>query len=181
MGATMDAAATPTTQLDPAFAEQFFRRFFEAWNTLDGEALAALCTEDVVWNDPLLAQPLRGREEVRDFLTATGAAFPDFHVEPLGSPHIEPAEPIVLLRYRLTGTMRGTWSGTGLVATGRRVDVPAIDEWTFRGEQLSHYRPYFDGLDFCRQLGIIPPAGGAADRALTRLTNLRTRLTRRRT
>jgi steroid delta-isomerase-like uncharacterized protein len=170
-----------TTQLDPAFVEQFKQRFFEAWNAIDGAALAALCTEDIVWNEPLWLRPACGRQEVRDYVQATKVAFPDFHVEPLGEPRISATEPVVLHRYHLTGTMRGPWRYTKLRATGKWIEAPAVDEWTFRGELMCHYRTYYDTLDTCRQLGILPPVYSPADRLLTRATNLRTRLTRTKT
>jgi ketosteroid isomerase-like protein len=176
----MDVATRPTTQLDPAFVERFSQHFFKAWNTLDGAGVAALCNEDIVWHEPLLPGPARSREEVQAFVTASGSALPDFHVEPVGRPHISPDEPIVLQRYRLTGTMTGTWPYTGRLGTGRAIDVLAVDEWTFRGERLSHYRTYYDSLDTGRQLGILPPVGSTAERTMVRVGNLKTRIERRR-
>jgi hypothetical protein len=118
---------------------------------------------------------------------ATREATPDFHIERLAEPYISATEPKVLLPYRMTSTQRGTWSYTRLLPTGFRIDAPAVDEWTFRGELLSHYCTYYDTLDTCRQVGILPPwgwfengekRGSATDRMLTRVTNLKTRLTR---
>jgi len=186
MGAT-DAAAKTSTQLDPAFVDDFVRRFYEAWNSLDGDAVAALCTEDVVWDEPIIPRAARGRDEVRAFVTATREVTPDFQIERLSEPYISATEPKVLQPYRLTGTQTGTWSYTGLLGTGYRIDSPAIDEWTFRDELLCHYVTYYDTLDTCRQLGNMPPwgwiengekRGSAADRMLTGFTNLNTRLAR---
>jgi steroid delta-isomerase-like uncharacterized protein len=176
MEATTDAAARPATRLDRTFVEQWSRRFVAAWNALDDEALAAMCSEDVVWHDPTMPEPARGPEDVRAFVTATALAFPDLQLEALDSPFISRAEPVALLRYRLTATMHGPWRYSGLAATGRRLEVLGVDEWTFRGELLSHYRSYFDRAEMGRQLGVLPPAGSGADRAMTRLQNLRIRL-----
>jgi steroid delta-isomerase-like uncharacterized protein len=180
MEATADAAASTTTQLDPAFVEQWSQRFLEAWNALDGEAVAAMCSEDVVWHDPTLPHVARGKEDVCAFVTATARAFPDFRLEWRGPAHISPAEPLVLIRNRITGTMRGPWSYGGLAATGERIELVGVDEFTFRGELLSHCRSYFDKFEMGLQLGIVPPVGSAADRAMTRLQNLRTHLRQRR-
>jgi steroid delta-isomerase-like uncharacterized protein len=179
MEATMNATGTPTTQLDPAFVEQWSQRFVEAWNALDAEALAAMCSEDIVWHDPTLPHPARGPDDVRAFVTATAESFPDFRLEWRGAPYISPAEPIALIRNRITGTMRGPWSYTGLAATGGSIDVVGVDEFTFRGELLSHCRSYFDRVEMARQLGVLPPVGSSGERAMTRLQNLKIRLKRR--
>jgi steroid delta-isomerase-like uncharacterized protein len=183
--AVTNAAETPTSQLDPGFVDDFVRRFYEAWNALDADAVAALCTEDVLWDEPILPEVARGPDEVRAFVEATRVATPDFHIERLSEPYISATEPKVLLPYRMTSTQLGTWSYTRLLPTGMRIDAPAVDEWTFRGNLLSHYCTYYDTLDTCRQVGIIPPwgwfdegrkRGSATDRGLTRVTNFKTRL-----
>lgn len=179
--AATDMAAQPSSTLDPAFVDDFVRRFYESWNALDGDAVAALCTDDVLWDEPLLPRTARGPDEVSAFVYKTREMLPDFHIEKLSEPYISATELKVLLPYRLTGTHRGTWSYTSLRATGLRIDAPAVDEWTFRGELLSHYVTFYDTLDTARQLGILPPVGwfedgkkcgSAGDRALTRVANM---------
>jgi steroid delta-isomerase-like uncharacterized protein len=171
--------ATDTgTELDPAFVEDWSKRYLEAWNSLDADGVAAMCAEEVVWNDPGLPEPANGREGVRAFVLATAHAFPDFHVEELGRPYISPGEPRVLSRYRMTGTMLGPWEYANLAATGHRIDVLGVDEWTFSGELMSHYRTYYDSLDMARQLGVLPPVGSAADRAMAGLQHLQARFQR---
>lgn len=173
------AGAEAGERLDPAFVADWGKQYLEAWNSLDADGVAALCTEDVVWNDPGLVEPARGREGVRAFVRATAHAFPDFHVDEAGLPFVSAEEPRALSRYRMTGTMRGAWMYTNLAATGRRIDVPGVDEWTFSGKLMSHYETYYDSLDMARQLGILPSAEGAATRLLTRVQHLQARLGRR--
>lgn len=176
----MEAATMPAAGLDPAFVEEWARRFMAGWNASDSDAVAALCSEDVVWHDPVLPGPARSRDDVREFVTATGRAFPDFRLEWRSAPWISPADPVVLIRQRMTGTMRGTWSYTGLNATGRPFEALGVDEFWFRDGLLWHCRSYYDRLDMARQLGVVPPVGSGGEHAMTRLQNLRTRLRRRR-
>jgi steroid delta-isomerase-like uncharacterized protein len=176
----MKGATKAGAKHDPTFVEDWGKRYLEAWNSLDADGVAAMCTEDVAWNDPALPEPAHGREGVRAFVRATADAFPDFHVEELGQPHISAEEPPALSRYRMTGTMLGPWEYSNLAATGRGIDVLGVDEWTFRGELMSHYRTYYDSLDMARQLGILPPAGSGADRAMAGLQHLHARFLRRR-
>lgn len=176
----MEGKTKAGAKLDPAFVENWGKRYLEAWNSLDVDGVAAMCTEDVTWSDPGLREPARGREGVRAFVRATAGAFPDFHVEELGQPYISVEEPRVLSRYRMTGAMLGSWEYSNLAATGRRIDVLGVDEWTFAGELMSRYRTYYDSLDMARQLGVVPPAGSAADRAMASLQHVQARFQRRR-
>lgn len=175
----MEGTTKTATQLDPAFVEDWSKRYLDAWLSLDADAVAALCSEDVVWNDPGLPEAVHGRQGVREFVRATAESLPDFHVEELGKPCLSPEEPRALSRYRMTGTMRGRWPYTDLAPTGRRIVVLGVDEWTFDGELMSHYTTYYDSLDMARQLGIMPPAGSAADRAMAGLQHLQARFQRR--
>lgn len=175
----MEGTTKAGAQLDPAFVEEWSGRYLEAWNSLDADGVAAMCTEDVVWNDAGLPEPAHGRDGVRAFVRATAHAFADFHVEELERPYISAEEPRVLGRYRMTGTMLGDWPYANLAATGRRIDVLGVDEWTFSGGLMSHYETYYDSLDMARQLGILAPVGSAADRAMARLQHLQARFQRR--
>ena len=73
----VDAA---TKGIDRAFLTDWAARFLKAWNALDGQAVASLCTDEVVWRDPSSPEPFTGRDGVRGFVDMTGRAFPDFHV-----------------------------------------------------------------------------------------------------
>jgi steroid delta-isomerase-like uncharacterized protein len=177
----MEGTTEAGARLDSAFVEEWGKRYLEAWNSLDVDGVAAMCTEDVVWNDPGLPEPTHGREGVRAFVRASARAFPDFQVEKLGRPHISAEEPRALARYRMTGTMLGPWEYTNLAPTGRRIDVLGVDEWTFTGELMSHYETYYDSLDMARQLGVLPPSGSVAERAMAGVQHLQARFQRRKT
>ncbi|MGH2951238.1 MAG: ester cyclase [Solirubrobacterales bacterium] len=175
----MEGTTKTGSQLDPAFVEEWSRRYLDVWNSLEADGVAAMCTEDIVWHDPGLPEPAHGREGVRGFVRATASAFPDFHVEELEQPYISAQQPRALAPYRMTGTMLGPWDYANLAATGHRIEVLGVDEWTFRGELMSHYRTYYDSLDMARQLGVLPPPGSPADRAMGTLQHLQARFQRR--
>jgi hypothetical protein len=44
---------------------------------------------------------------------------------------------------------------------------------------MCRYRTYYDSLDMARQIGILPPAGSTAERAMARLQHLQARFQRR--
>jgi len=167
-----------TPGVDGAFVTDWAKRFLDAWNAADGGAVAALCTEDVVWSDPSIPEPLIGRDAVREFAEMTGRAFPDFHIDETAPPCVVPGSPSrVLAPYRASGTMLGSMDL--FAPTGRKMSVAGVDQWTFRGELLRGYYTYYDTLDVTRQLGIMPASGSRAERVMARLQHAQAWVQRR--
>ena len=173
------AAIEKTVGIDPARLRCWTDRFLDAWNALDAEAVAALCTEDVVWTDPSAPQPFAGRDGIREFVRLTVSAFPDLNIAETSPPYCMPGASTVLSPYRLTGTMLGPIDV--FAPTGRSVCIDGVDEWTFRGELLCRYRTYYDTIDAARQLGIMPPSGSRAERLMSRFQHVQARIQRRTT
>jgi steroid delta-isomerase-like uncharacterized protein len=171
------AAIDEMVGIDPGRLRCWADRFLDAWNAWDAEAVAALCTEDVVWIDPSASEPFAGREGIREFVRLTIDAFPDLHIAETSPPYCRPGSSTVLSPYRMTGTMRGALDL--FAPTGRRVSVVGVDEWTFRCELLYRYRTYYDTIDAARQLGIMPASGSRAERLMSRIQHAQARLQRR--
>lgn len=67
----------------------------------------------------------------------------------------------------------------GLAATGRVVESAGVDVATLDGEgRIVHLVSYYDGAEIMRDLGVLPPRGSRAERALARLASLKSRLSR---
>jgi hypothetical protein len=62
---------------DPRAVEEFALRWGTAWNDHDGDAVTAMCAEDLVYDEPALGDTVYGRDAICNFMVATGAAFPD--------------------------------------------------------------------------------------------------------
>jgi steroid delta-isomerase-like uncharacterized protein len=167
------------TTLDREFVEDFARRYAAAWEERDPERIAAACTEDVVWSDPSLREPLHGREGVRRFATETFRMCPDFTVVSTDGPYISPAEPRVLVPYRMSGTAAGPWVFLDMAPTGRSFEIEGVDSWEMRDGLIARYSTFYDSVDMGRQLGVLPPQGSAGDRAIVRLQHVRARFQRR--
>jgi steroid delta-isomerase-like uncharacterized protein len=165
------------TGIDRAFLRDWAARFSDAWNALDGRAVASLCSEHVAWTDPSAPEPFTGREGVLAFVEMTGRAFPDFHVAETAPPYFLPGCARVLSPYRMTGTMLGPMSA--FAPTGRRISLVGVDDWTFQDGLLCSYHSYYDTIDAARQLGIMPASGSRAERLMTRLQHAGARLQRR--
>lgn len=173
--ATTEQQAT----LEREFVEDFAGRYHDAWGSREPDRVAELCTEDVVWNDPAIPEALHGRDGVRRFVAATVRMCPDFEVETLGAPFTSPAEPRILQRYRMSGTVTGPWEFLDMAPTGRRFEIEGIDSWEMRDGLIAHYSTFYDSLEMSRQVGVLPEPGTAADRAFTRLQHVQARFQRR--
>jgi predicted ester cyclase len=74
--------------------------------------------------------------------------------------------------------MSGTFSGgpfQGIEPTGQRIRLQGVDIVRFEDGKVRHNDVYYDGLSFARQVGILPPTGSVADRAMTATFNIVTR------
>jgi steroid delta-isomerase-like uncharacterized protein len=164
--------------LDIDFVRAWGGRCLDAWNAHDAAAVAAMCSEDILFSDPALPEPVRGRERVREYVASAARAFPDYHLELVGEPLIAASESLVLCRFRMTGTMLGDWEGANIAATGARIDLGGVDEWIFRGEELCRYATHYDSLAMSRQLGVLPPANSRRERTMAQLQHVQARLQR---
>lgn len=147
-------AKTPITE---AKMRSIADSIFEAWNDHDVEALLDHLTDDVVWAEPVLDEPIHGKEAVRAHLKDTFTAFPDlevlkdgFHVFP------DPDEGAGASTWTLRATNLGASKETGLPATGRQITLSGMNLARYRGEQIKEYVLVYDALDMMRQLGALP-------------------------
>src|ERR1700709_878869 len=128
----------------PAEIQQFAQRWGKAWNDHDGDAVAALCAEDLVYDEPALGDTVYGRDAIRDFVVTMDASFPDhkFFLEGL---YADVARPAVLVAWRFVGTH---------APTGRKVEFHGDDRLQFREDGLiGAYRCLYDNDLVLRQLG----------------------------
>jgi predicted ester cyclase len=100
-------------------------------------------------------------------------AFPDFHFEVLD---VIVGGEKVAVRWHATGTFNGGGKFEGLFPNGRSVDVEGCDVLTIRDGLIRRNDAHLNGAEMARQLGALPPAGSAPERALSAVLNLKTRL-----
>jgi steroid delta-isomerase-like uncharacterized protein len=170
MTATSATDPAPVLHLDQI--EDCLAGWTEAWNRRDADAVAAFCTEDVVWYDPAMAEPLRGRAGAKAFVRETVTAFPDFVVDHLKAPCYSVSEPEMTIAYQMAGTMLGPWEALGFAATGRSMRVSGLDQYRFRDSLLAEITTSYDSLEVARQLGLLPPSGSRIERLAARLQHV---------
>lgn len=152
----MTTTSQASGALEETFAREWIRAFTEAWNAHDPDAIASMCTEDVLHRDPALRAPEYGREGFRDFAADLLRAFPDLRVDLQEEPGFVLSEPRIFVPYRLSGTMLGPFDSMGLAATGRSISVDAVDAYSLRGELACAIHTHIDLFEVGRQLGALP-------------------------
>jgi len=167
-------------QIDTRFARHFLERLHAAVNAHDAEAVAALCCEDVVWEDPAAPEPLRGREAVyrfhRDIMFR---ALPDVRIELVDGPYLSRDRPSVAVRLRISGTMTGPLTPPGFAPTGKPVEFETAEFSYFDGDLLARHTVVLDMLALARQIGAVPKAGSLAERIGVWLQHIVARRARR--
>ena len=164
-----------TTTSTPA-AVDLGRRLIEAVGRRDLDAVRPFWTEDTVDVFYALgAREVRGPAALTAFFEETFAAYPDFNMQVVSATGDETRAAI---RWRITGTFSGA-TFEGIEPTGRRVELDGVDVMEFRDGKLLRNDVYYDGATFARQVGMLPPLGSPADKAMTAAFNATTALKKR--
>jgi steroid delta-isomerase-like uncharacterized protein len=156
----------------------FTERYVAAWNGCDTDAMAELITEDIIWSDPAMPEPARGIQAVQDFMRSSFRAFPDLRFGEPDPPVLAVTGDVVLWAWYMEGTHRGAIEPPGFAATGARMHVEGVDQWTMREGRIHRYRAFYDMNDLARPLGLVPAAGSRAERGMVALQRPQARLAR---
>ena len=167
-------------QVDERFAGHFLERLHAAVNGHDADAVAALCTEDVIWQDPAAPEPLRGREAVYRFHhDIMFRALPDVRVKLVDGPYLSFDHAGVAVRLRITGTMTGPLTPPGFAPTWGPVEFETAEFSHFDGGLLARHAVVLDMLALARQIGAAPKTGSLAELVNVWLQRLAARRARR--
>ena len=109
----------------------------------------------------------------RDFF----AAIPDWKLEVENT--VDDGDRQVVVQWHATGTFTGA-PFLGIEPTGSRVDIRGCDVIRVdENYKVITNTVYYDAAEYGRQIGMLPPMGSAADRAMTAAFNGLTKLRRR--
>ncbi len=163
-------------------AREFLAKLHSCVNAHDAAAIASLCTEDVVWDDPAATRPLHGRDAVRRFhREGMFRALPDAVIELIDGPYLSADGQGVAVRTRIRGTMTGPLDPPGFAPTGTSVQFETAEFSRFRDGLLCHHTVILNMLDLARQIGASPTSGGLAERLGVRFQHLAAGRMKRRT
>jgi steroid delta-isomerase-like uncharacterized protein len=144
------------------FVEQDLSRAHELWseNSVD-HFLAA-------------GQTVQGVEGLKAFFQELLTAVPDWTME-IENTFDDGGRQVVV-----QGRGRGTFPGgtfQGIEPNGRSLDIKGVDVFRFDENWLVDVNTvYYDGAEFARQIGMLPPRDSAADKATLKAFNAKTKL-----
>jgi len=144
--------------LDQDFLEDFAERWWAAWNAHDGDAVAALCTEDVRNEGPALGREIKGREAMIAYVGMFAQGFPDMRFVIPEPPYASLTRAKAVVPWRFEATHDGEFAPMGLAPTGARVEMDGVDHWWFRDGLVSRRSMVYDFAQVMRALR----AGGSA-------------------
>ena len=144
------------------------RSLFDAFNGGDLERAVATVTADFELVDLASAQTLHGREGCRQWLQTFRTALPDARTEIVS---LVAMGDVAASEHVGRGTQTGpfvTPAGT-IPPTGRPIELRIGEFYEFRDGRIRRLHAYYDSATLMRQLGLLPPAGSTAERAMTAL------------
>jgi steroid delta-isomerase-like uncharacterized protein len=153
--------------------EERARSYFEAMDRRDADAMLEHWREDGV-EDVIPVGLMRGHDELRSFFTSLFAAIPDARTTVTG---VIAGERSCAVEWRLEGTFSGE-PYLGVDANGRHVEIRGCDVLELDDGQITSLTAYSDGAGFARQIGLLPPDGSGADRAMKSAFNAATKVRR---
>jgi steroid delta-isomerase-like uncharacterized protein len=153
--------------------EDKVRSYFDAMDNRDAAAMASHWREDGV-EDVVPVGVMRGRDELRAFFASMFAAMPDARTTVT---RLVAGEQSCAVEWRIEGTFDGA-PYMGLEPTGKHVEIRGFDLIEVEDGELVSNTAYFDGAAFARQIGMLPPDGSGADRAMKSAFNALTKLRR---
>ena len=153
--------------------EQHVRSYFEAMDRRDVEAMVSHWREDGV-DDVVPVGLLRGRDEMREYFKSVFAATPDAKTTVT---RLVAGERSCAAEWRIEGTFEGA-PYLGIEPTGKHIEIRGLDLFELEDGEIVSNTGYFDGASFARQIGMLPPDGSGADRAMKSAFNAATKLRR---
>lgn len=161
-------------RLTKAEMRAFLEDYMKAWNDHDIDKILSMLTDDVVWTHPFTIEPLRGKDAVRADLSETYRSFPDLHFP------VEDSEVFLtddhsraVTTWTLVATM--TEQSQGFEPTGRIARISGLCVYKVRDGLISEHTIVYDGLEFTRQLGLLPREKSLTFKALLELQRLTTK------
>lgn len=151
---------------------ELVRWSFGVLNSRDVSALRPLWSDESIERFP--DRTCRGADEIAAYFESLFAALPDWHMQLVG---IAEQGDDVFAQWHLTGTHLGPL--LGIAPTGKAIAVDGMDHFVLRDGKVVTNFVVVDQMQYARQIGMMPPDGSPADRALKAAFNARTRVARK--
>jgi steroid delta-isomerase-like uncharacterized protein len=140
---------------------------FKAWNDHDVQAILDHLSDDVVYTDPGLDEPARGKAAVRAHIEDTFSSFPDLALVEEDYHLFTGEDPsTAVTTWTLNATMTGSALETGIPATGKAVTLSGTNLIRFEDGLIREYVLVYDALYLLQQLGVMPKSDGLGFKAI---------------
>jgi steroid delta-isomerase-like uncharacterized protein len=153
--------------------ETHVRSYFDAIARRDVQAMGDHWSADGV-NEIVPIRVLRGRGETESFFTEVFAAVPDVEMTVT---RVVAGEREAAVEWRMTGHHTGGLF-EGIEPTGKRIDLRGLDLFQVEDGKIVGNTAYYDGMDFARQIGLMPSQDSSAENAMKSAFNAATRARR---
>ena len=137
----------------PIAAPAIVERWVAAWNAHSPDQMAALFTDDGVYEDLAFEFVMQGKQGVASWVTITLAGAPDARVELV---YAFQAGDRAAAHWIFSGTHTGAW-GPDLPPTGNRFSLPVASLFELEGDLIRRVGDYYNLATWLRQVGL--PAG----------------------
>lgn len=155
-------------------AREMFRVLFEERDLSDPYRF---WTDDTVDHFLALGESIRGAQAITGFFRDLFAAVPDWRTEIQNV--VDDGDRQVVVQWRGSGTFTGA-PLFGIEPTGRHVEIDGVDVIRLDdGGKVATNTIYYDGAEYARQVGMLPPRDSGMDRGMLAAFNASTRLRRR--
>lgn len=141
--------------------EETVRSYFDAVIARDPEAMAEHWADDGI-EEILPVGIFRGPEEVKAWFTELFTAVPDFEMT---LERVLAQENNVLVQWRASGDFAGG-PLMGVEPTGRRIELRGLDWLEVENDKVVRNTAFADGAALARDMGLLPPQGSPAEKAM---------------
>ena len=132
------------------------RRMVDHWNDRSLERVPELFAPNLLLQTP--DGPIEGHAGAARLVQTYDSGFPDYRII---TEELLDAGDQVVLRWRFTGTFRGSLAG--IPATGRHVDVaPGIAILRVEDGKITNGQLLWNKYDLLQQMGVLPVSASAA-------------------
>jgi steroid delta-isomerase-like uncharacterized protein len=126
------------------------RRYLDAWNRHDADAIVAIYAEGGTYHTPRLDHVLKG-QAIADWAKSVWAAYPDMRLEEISRG--DTGGGLVASQLVLHGTHTGPFMD-GTPPTGRTVAYPIATFTQVEGDKIRSEHVYLDRQTVAEQLGL---------------------------
>jgi steroid delta-isomerase-like uncharacterized protein len=121
------------------------------------------------------SRSVRGAHALAEWFRNLFASVPDWTLEIENV--LDDGDRTAVVQWRATGTFDGSEPFIGIEPNGRRLELRGVDVIVVDGDfKVVTNTVYYDGVEFARQIGMLPPRDSAADRAMLAAFNGATKL-----